>query len=71
MTGNRGGKRAGAGRKRNDPPTDEHTFSVTKEQAKMLRMLGKGDMSLGLRWLIDAATPLLHRPESNSVARSG
>ncbi len=59
----RGGKRAGAGRKRHNPPLKPHCVTMTDEQAKMLRMWGKGDLSAGLRWLIEAAAPLVHYPE--------
>ena len=57
----RGGKRTGAGRKRADPPTRKRYVALTDEQARLLRMWGRGDLSLGLRWLIDAAVPLLRK----------
>ena len=61
MVGNRGGKRSGAGRRRNDPPTRKVSLSLTDEQVKLLRMWGRGDVSAGLRWLIDAAVPHVRR----------
>jgi hypothetical protein len=56
-----GGRRAGAGRKRLDPPVKQYHVSLTDEQAKKLRMWGKGDMAAGLRWLIDSAKHLIVR----------
>jgi hypothetical protein len=50
-----GGKRKGAGRKPNNPPTKKHCVSITDEQARLLRAWGKGDLSAGLRWLVDVA----------------
>ena len=55
----RGGKRAGAGRKRSDPPLRRRCVTITDEQALLLRIWGKGDVSAGLRWLITAARPLV------------
>ena len=52
-------KRAKAGRKRNDPPTKPHCVCITDEQARLLRMWGRGDVSAGLRWLIDTAKKLI------------
>lgn len=59
----RGGKREGAGRKRNNPPTHAHCVYLTVEQAKLVRMWGRGDLSAGLRWLISAAKPLVRRAD--------
>jgi hypothetical protein len=63
----KGGKRTGAGRKRNDPPTKAHCLSITEEQAKLLRRWGKGDMSAGLRWLIDMGLLLIIPPRPPGV----
>lgn len=57
----RGGRRAGAGRKKNDPPTKARCIHLTDEQVKLLRMWGRGDVSAGARWLIDTAKLLVRR----------
>lgn len=56
-----GGKRRGAGRPRNDPPTKKRMVCMTDEQARLLRMWGRGDVSAGLRWLIDNAAKIVKR----------
>lgn len=56
-----GGKRSGAGRKKSDPPTRARCVYLTDKQVKLLRMWGRGDVSAGLRWLIEAASPLITR----------
>ena len=62
----------GRGRPRNDPPTKQRCVLLTDAQVKLLRMWGRGDVSAGLRWLIDAAAPIVvrasqfvHRPAHN------
>ena len=62
MAGNHGGRRPGAGRKRNDPPTKGRCIYLTDEQVKLLRMWGRGDVSAGLRWLIDTAKTMIVKP---------
>lgn len=64
---NRGGRRVGAGRKRNDPPTRKISLSLTEEQVRLLRMWGRGDVSAGLRWLVEAAIPHVYRPPPNEL----
>lgn len=59
MAINRGGRRPGAGRPRNNPPTRRYTVALTEAQIRLLRMWGRGDASAGLRWLIDAAAPMI------------
>ena len=49
----RGGKREGSGRKRNDPPTKGFHVYITEDEARLLREWGRGDLSAGLRWLIE------------------
>ncbi len=61
---NYGGKRAGAGRKRLDPPRVDVRLRLTEEQCKLLRAWGRGDMSAGLRWLIDQARTVVRKPPS-------
>lgn len=56
-----GGKRVGAGRKKHTPALDDYHIRLEERQAKLVRMWGKGDLSAGLRWLIDAAAPLIRK----------
>lgn len=51
-----------ANRRRNYPPTKARCVYLTDEQVKLLRMYGRGDVSAGLRWLIDAAAPMVVKP---------
>lgn len=62
----KGGKREGAGRKRHVPPLKKRYVGITEEQEKLLRMWGKGDVSAGLRWLINTAAPLIKRVDEDS-----
>lgn len=59
----RGGIKRRVGRPRNDPPTKKHNVTMTDEQANLLRMWGRGDLSAGLRWLIDAAELFVRRAD--------
>ena len=59
--GKQGGKRLGAGRKPNNPPTKGVRVYLTDEQARLVRIWGKGDMSAGMRWLINNAALLIRR----------
>lgn len=52
-----GGKRPGAGRKAHVPALKKCCLTLTDAQRKLLRKWGRGDMSAGLRWLIEAAQP--------------
>ena len=61
----RGGKRTGAGRKPIYPPVKKRCISMSDEHIKLLRMWGRGDVSAGLRWLIEAAAPMIHRESVN------
>lgn len=66
-----GGRR---GRRPHDPPLKKRLVSMTEAQARLLRMWGRGDLSAGLRWLVDTAAPLIRRapPEDQAdVPRSG
>lgn len=49
------------GRKKNNPPTKACCIRITEEQIKLLRMWGHGDVSAGLRWLINNAAPFVVR----------
>ena len=55
-------KPPGSGRKKHVPPLKKRLVSMTDEQAQLLRMWGKGDLSAGLRWLIEATAPMVHKP---------
>ena len=57
--GGNGGKRAGAGRKRVNAPRVTYAVDVTPQQAGLLKMWGGGDVSDGVRWLVDNAAPLI------------
>lgn len=58
-------KRNKGGRKRNNPPCKARCIYLTDEQVKLLRMWGRGDVSAGLRWLVDTAKTLVIRPEKD------
>ncbi len=49
------------GRPRHDPPLKKICIRMTDEQVKLLRMWGRGDVSAGLRWLIEAAAPMIRK----------
>ncbi len=61
MANTRGGKRVGAGRKKSNPPCSRRSFYITDEQVKLLRMWGRGDVSAGLRWVINVAATIIRR----------
>ena len=63
----KGGKRAGAGRKKHNPPLRKTYVGITDEQARLLRMWGRGDLSAGLRWLIIVAEPFIRRHTEESL----
>ncbi len=48
-------------RRKNDPPTKQRCVRLTDEQCRLLRTWGRGDLSAGLRWLIDTAQHLIVR----------
>ena len=60
-----GGKRPGAGGPKIG--VKPRCINLTDEQARLLRMWGKGNMSAGLRWLIRVASPMVHRPPPKSI----
>lgn len=61
----RGGKRVGAGRRPHDPPLRTRHVNITDEQVKMLRQWGRGDVSAGLRWLIEQAKHVVRKVEKS------
>lgn len=64
MADGRGGKREGSGRKRNDPPTNRCCVYISDQHAALLRKWGRGNLSDGLRWLIDAAELFVMKPDA-------
>lgn len=60
-------RRPGGGRKAHIPPVKRRCVYMTDEQTKLLRVWGRGDVSAGLRWLIDNAAPLIHRPTNTNI----
>lgn len=56
-----GGKRVGAGRKKAAHPVVAYSVDITHAQAELLKTWGGGDMSAGLRWLVDAAEVLVRK----------
>lgn len=58
-----GGKRVGAGRKPPPVPMKPQWIRLTEAQAKLLRQWGRGDVSAGLRWLIDCAEKVVKKIE--------
>jgi hypothetical protein len=65
MSGNSGNGKRGKklGRRPHNPPLKPHCIQLTEDQAKLLRMWGRGDLSAGLRWLIEAAAPMVGKPK--------
>ena len=59
------------GRKPHVPPLKKRNLTLTDDQCKLLRMWGHGDMSAGLRWLIEAAAHLVRRVEPRPPRSSG
>jgi hypothetical protein len=56
----------GAGRKPHNPPLKKRCVCVTDAQAKLLRMYGRGDLSAGLRWLVDVTAGKVRRLQHDS-----
>lgn len=54
-------KPLGSGRKKLVPAVKARCICLTDEQVRLLRMWGRGDVSAGLRWLIEAAAPMIFR----------
>ena len=57
----RGGKRTGSGRKRKHDPVVTYSVHITAAHASLLKEWGGGNISAGLRWLVDAASILIHK----------
>ena len=66
-----GGKRAGAGRKKLESPMATYSVRITHAQAALLKAWGGGDLSAGLRWLVDAAEILVARTRPDKSAQIG
>lgn len=60
-TNTRGGKRPGAGRKKSTDPITTYNIHITIAQANLLKLWGGGNISQGLRWLIDTSKPLVSK----------
>ena len=54
------------GRLKHVPPLKKRLVSMTEAQAKLLRMWGRGDLSAGLRWLVDQAQHVVRKPDAES-----
>ncbi|MDE2237966.1 MAG: hypothetical protein KGK30_08770 [Elusimicrobia bacterium] len=67
MANNHGGKRRGAGRKKLPGDMLNRNVRLMAEQARLLRLWGDGNLSAGLRWIIDVAAPLVRRAEDGPV----
>ena len=61
------GKKGRSGRKRHEPPLIRRFVRLTDEQARLVRMWGRGDLSAGLRWLITAAAPMIRRVDETET----
>lgn len=64
-------RRKTGGRKKHNPPLHKYHITMTEEQARLLRMWGRGDLCAGLRWLIDVAAPLVHKPVTDDPHSNG
>lgn len=58
------GVKGRSGRKRHVPPLRRHSMNVTDEQVALLRKYGRGDMSAGLRWLIEVTRHMMRKVET-------
>lgn len=63
----RGGRRPGAGQPAHDPPLHDCKVLLTEEQIKLLRKWGRGNVSAGLRWLIDRAKLVVRRDDDEET----
>lgn len=57
----RGGRRVGSGRKKSTDPIVTYHVHITSAQASLLKKWGAGDISAGLRWLVEAASVLIQK----------
>lgn len=57
----RGGRRPGAGRKKSDNSEQSYSVRLRPSQIKLLKKWGGGDVSIGLRWLIDTAAQFIQK----------
>ena len=57
-----------AHRRKHIPPLKKRCVNLTDDQAALVRKWGRGDLSAGLRWLIDSAAALiLKRDEVDQI----
>ena len=61
MAGGHGGKRKGAGQRKAAQPLTTFHIQLTVEQARLVRKWGRGNLSGGLRWLIDQAAKVVKK----------
>ena len=61
--GGNGVKRPGAGAKRKRDPVVTYSVRISHKHAELLKTWGGGDLSAGLRWLVDASAQLVVRVE--------
>ena len=54
------------GRKAHIPPLKKKRVNLTDEQVKLLMKWGRGDLSAGLRWVIDQSKWLVRKPDVDS-----
>lgn len=57
----RGGKRLGAGRKKSTDPIVTYSVDITHSHAELLKKWGGGDVSAGLRWLVDTVKIFINK----------
>ena len=66
----RGGKRPGSGRKKNVDQPVTYSVDITPVQALLLKEWGGGDISRGLRWLVEVSAPLIHKSNQDEFKLS-
>jgi len=59
------------GRQKHDPPLKKHLVNLTEDQARLLRAWGRGDLSAGLRWLVDAASVMVGKKKVEKSEEGG
>ncbi len=65
----RGGRRAGCGQKPKygGGALVIYSVKITHAQAELLKEWGGGDISMGLRWLVDTAEVLVRRNDTHTT----
>jgi hypothetical protein len=57
----RGGKRPGAGKKKSTDPIVTYSVKISHSHAELLREWGGGDISAGLRWLVNISSAVVRK----------